>query len=257
MKCNYCGYNLEIEDVYCPHCGKKNEHVEKHAADMAKYDSEFKKTKAEVLSNSKRFNSITSRIAILCGMVALVAIMGLMVANKWEIRDWANDRKISKNAATYRQQIDKYEADRDYMRLAKYMQYHRIGYHKDFDEYYDLYEASEKYVSIYENVMRLNNIENEKYYSVSDICHSLGGYIIYLDEIVRVDRYDKENMHSEKHQAYMEDLKKDVQDLVQVYFELSDEEAAGIWTMKEARLSVLLEDRCEELGIEGDGYEGY
>ncbi len=252
MKCNYCGYNLDIEDAFCPHCGKKNRHVEKHAADMAKYDTEFKKTKAEVISNSRRFNGITARIAILCGMVALVALMGLMVANKWEIRDWANERKIVKNERLYRQSLDQYEENREYMKLASYMQFYKLGYSKTFDEYYDVYEASGSYVSVYESVMRLWNLENEKYYTVDDLCNTISNNLIYMEEIVKGDRYGSESKHTEKHQAYMDDLKKDTQELIRVYFNLSDEEAEAVWSMKEARLSILLEDKYEEVKNSGE-----
>ena len=37
MKCKYCGYNISLEEEYCPHCGNKNEEAAKHIADMEQY----------------------------------------------------------------------------------------------------------------------------------------------------------------------------------------------------------------------------
>ena len=62
-------------------------------------------------------------------------------------------------------------------------------------------------------------------------------------------------MHAGEHDAFIQDAKKDIQDMVQVYFELSDEQAMSIWDMGEEELNALLYSKCQDLYPEGGSDE--
>ena len=54
-------------------------------------------------------------------------------------------------------------------------------------------------------------------------------------------------MHAGEHGAFLADIKKDTQDMVQVYFGLTDDQASSIWEMDRESLGALLYDNCREM----------
>jgi len=48
------------------------------------------------------------------------------------------------------------------------------------------------------------------------------------------------------------DAKKDLQDMVAVYFNLTDEQADAMWTMEEKEISAMLYKNCAEIYPEGE-----
>lgn len=252
MKCNYCGANLNIEDVFCPHCGKKNEHVEKHVQDMDKYQKRFEATKREVLENSKRFNGFTARIMIVCVLIVLCIVMGIMASMSYEIRTAINNRSINKHKAEHIAKIEQFEADRDYNGLYNYINFNRITFSGVLDEYSRVQEASRLYHDCEREIMRIVDRESYSYYNPIDSTTYIARNISNFNEYTTRHEYEKDSrydaMFSEEKVAYMNDCKSDLQDMIQVYFGLTDEEASSIWTMKQARITVLLEDNLEKMG---------
>ena len=45
MKCKYCGNNLNIEDKFCPYCGRPNPFAQKHQEEMERYEKDYSETK--------------------------------------------------------------------------------------------------------------------------------------------------------------------------------------------------------------------
>lgn len=252
MKCNYCGYNLNIEDIYCPHCGKKNDHAAKHAADMEKFNKEFEETKEEVIANSKKFNNRTARIAIICVLVALIAVNIGLISNTYTLEHAIIQRKHAKEYKVHAAVLDKYEEDRAYEDICEYFTANRLSYTDQFDEYSKVSYAARAYTTIYKNVIRITNLETYTHFDPSELCTSIARTIEGYDKSTirqsyeERERYDK--MFAARHVEFTNGCRQDIQDMIQVYFGLTDEEANSIWTMKQARLGVLLEDSAEKMG---------
>ena len=62
-------------------------------------------------------------------------------------------------------------------------------------------------------------------------------------------------MQSGEHGLFIKDCKQDIQDMVQVYFELSDEQAEGLWDMEEEAIAELLYSKSQDLYTEGGNNE--
>ena len=75
MKCKYCGYNIGLEDEYCPHCGKLNEQAATHIADMKHYEEDYEKTKESVVTKSAKFNARTGRMAVIAVLLMIIVIL--------------------------------------------------------------------------------------------------------------------------------------------------------------------------------------
>ena len=54
-------------------------------------------------------------------------------------------------------------------------------------------------------------------------------------------------MHSGEHGEFLLNIKKETQDMVQVYFKLTDEEASSMWEMSEEELGELLYTKCKDI----------
>lgn len=251
MKCNYCGYNLEIEDKFCPYCGKPNEHVKQHTADMEKYAKDYDSTKREVIANSRRFNNKTARIAIICALVALCAINVMLTLNMGDIYNARQEKRALKNKAVHMAQIAEYESDCDYMNLQLYMMKYNLGYREPFSEYNKVYEASSGFRTIFEKSGSLYMNRGTDYAYASRDCEAIARSIHSIKECSQKQKYDKEECYKPEHQKFLDSIVADTADIVQTYFGLTDEQIESMWTMSNSKLAVMLEDaylaREEEL----------
>ena len=98
MKCEHCGYNLQIEDSFCPYCGQPNPFAVRHQREMQHFSREFQKTKQDVLEKSSRFNRRTVRITITAVLIAACAVMAFLCAAADDIRYMQNEKKIEAGA---------------------------------------------------------------------------------------------------------------------------------------------------------------
>lgn len=254
MKCNYCGYNLGIEDLFCPHCGKQNEHTAKHMADMEHYEKEFAATKEEVIKNSRSFNNITARIVVICVLVVIMIGGFVAISNSYEIRAFFWERNVEKNMDTYCAKIDEYERERDYMSLYYYMSNNRLSYSKPFDEYSKVCSCAMKYAFIYEDIMDIvNRSNNMTDLAKEQTCETIAANISRLPQDAQRQSYDKDEYYKTEHQEFMDDCLEDTRDLVQVYFGLSDDDADKLYEMNKSRLSVLLIDSLVNFNSNNEG----
>lgn len=65
MKCEFCGGTLSLENEYCPHCGRPNEHARKHIEDMRHYDSVYEETKGMCMLQLKIMQRYPSELLLL------------------------------------------------------------------------------------------------------------------------------------------------------------------------------------------------
>ena len=75
MKCPNCGSNLTIDDDKCQFCGQANPFAVKHRREMKRFTSEFNKTKATVLKESRKVNHWAAKITLIAVLVALNAVI--------------------------------------------------------------------------------------------------------------------------------------------------------------------------------------
>lgn len=248
MKCEHCGNNLQIEDRFCPCCGQPNPFAVQHQKEMQRFSREFRQTQQNVLEQSERFNRHTVRITILAVLVAACAVMAFFCLRADDIRYRQEERQLAARADEYRTQIDALMKERRYTDLYNYMDGNRLYYTNALSEYDTVYTASMFYQRFYENLMMLKTkAVNDKvytYYTEEELLEELSGDLFRIYETMEVNEYHPEEFTEDK-MAYMTDLADTAGQLLVRYAGITEEEAARIPEMTEARLNVMLEDAYE------------
>ena len=252
MKCRYCGNNIGLEDELCPFCGKENEEAAGHLAAMKNYKEDYDNTKSSVIRKSTKFNNITARIAIIAVMLLIIVIMLFINRNysDFDIRLANDDERVHKEVEKRKSDIDATLKDmvehRDYLAMEYFVINYQLRVENDFKEYNQVFDAAEVYESVYTKIMDI--IDEKKYYDGNtqrDYCNKIAYAICGWNEFV--ERKQLDSVTKEEHLAFLADAKNDTQDMVQVYFKLTDEEAAEMWDMESYELANVLYERCEEL----------
>lgn len=257
MKCQYCGNNIGIEDEVCPHCGKENTQAAKHIADMQKYKEDYDKTKDNVIKKSTKFNDRTARIAIIALMIMIVAVM-LVISryySDFETRNKRNEEKIAKevekNKGDIAATLKEMEEHRDYLAMDYYVLNHQLRGNRDYNDYERVFSAAICHTAIYTDI--INIVDGYNHYGNSgnrDWCNDMAIYIADWNKHVEGEFWHDSPdspMHAGEHGAFLADAKKDTQDMVQVYFELTEEQASEMWTMSKDEIADMLYERCKDL----------
>lgn len=241
MKCEYCGSNLGIEDAVCPYCGKENKFVKKHTKDMRKYNAAFDSTRAEVLANSKKFNSFTARITVIAVLVALIAATMLGISSHYDIREYREERIVAKHATEHRTQVNKLMDADEYMDLYHYMQRNRISYSEVIPEYYMVYNACHTYYSFMEYMNYL--LDEDSYIDDSDAIESVTELVDRLHGYANpTSEYEIKKYYDDRTRDFINRVEAHVNTLVKGYFNLTDEEMESFYTLNKAKKQLLLEE---------------
>ena len=246
MKCDFCGSNMELEQLYCPNCGKKNTHAARHQQDMQRYKHEFNVTKEEVIGNSRRFNTRTALITIICVLTALSACCFLASSYSYEIRQYITDRKIAADKEEHVKKITEMMSDRDYNGLYHYVRHNRLEYSDSMREYETVFLCTRCYHNLFLETVGLYE-KDEPGKNDQDTISIIAGNIINLEEYTN-EKYIRDVEKTESNLQFFQMTKEEATGLVKAYFGLTDEEAGGIYDMTKARLTVLLEDAYNERG---------
>ena len=266
MKCQYCGSNLDLDDAICPYCGRENHLADQYvnAINEVKEEQEEARKKAGILS---RINTKRARIIVI--VLELVAIVVMFtISEKYsdvEYRADASDHStvvltlnhlFSACAFNISKEM---ERSREYLAMDYYILNYRLRGEETYDDYFRVSTAAINYEVIYADILNIvtgNNYYGEK--SKEDWCNDIAIYIAgwkqYVDGEFWGDTPDSP-MHAGEHQGFMDDARKEIQDMVQVYFELTDEQAESMWNMEEAAVGTMLYEKCRELYPEVSGDE--
>ena len=244
MKCDSCGYNLNIEDKFCPHCGSKNIYAAKHSEDMEDFNRKFEATKEEVISNTRRFSEMNVKITIIAVLVALIAVAIIVAFRADDIRYSRQKKEILRNENRYIEQIKCYEADRNIDDLYAYMDDNKLGYVSEgqLRNYSGVYNVSYYYINIESMLRILINRERDMTYNSDDYCiKRIVDMIGYLKQSINEDNYNKE-LFTDERGEYIEYVKGLIEDTMRVYCHLTEDEAASIWDMTTSRLGIMIEE---------------
>ena len=256
MKCKYCGSNLGFEDEFCPYCGQPNEQAAGHQAVIKEYRNEFEQTKKDVGVRSKIAARI-GRLIVIGVLILIVVLMRISIAadSNIEFREDRESERISRevenNSADIRATLEELEKNRDYLGMAYYDLNYRLRSEEEYDDYARVFTAVIDYRVIYEDILNiLYGYDQYGEKTDEDWCNDMAVYIsqwnMYVEGEFWGDQPDSP-MHAGEHGAFIADAKRDVQDMVQVYFELTDEQAGSMWNMESEELESMLYEKCRQL----------
>ena len=256
MKCRYCGSNLGIEDEVCPYCGKVNDQAAGHQAVIKEYREEYEKTKTDVKKRSVSAGRI-GRLIVIGLMLTAIVIMLISISSNSDVdarekkREKKIAREVERNADKVTAALREMEKNREYLALSYYMMNYRLRSEERYSDYSRVFTAVINYRVIYEDILNiLDGFDGYGEKTSRDWCYDAAIYISDWNKYVEggfwSDQADSP-MHTGEHGAFLSDIKKDTQDMVQVYFNLTDDQAASMWNMDREALGEMLYENCIEL----------
>ncbi len=245
MKCQHCGNNLNIEDNFCPYCGRPNPFAIRHQEAMRRFEKDYELTKKGVLERSTRLHRHTVRITILAVLVALIAAAAILLVKAEDIRWWRIEKQIEAQADRHHEAIGKLMDEGDYLGLYSYFNEKNIRFTEAFREYDTVSESSFQYKQFYTYLMILQakkaDPEAYRYYDETEILESMANEICRINQCLEPQSYNEAAYTPEK-MAFVEGVRNRMETMLEGYFSLSWEEALETRDMTVARINVLLED---------------
>lgn len=239
MKCKYCGANLEIDTPFCPYCGKENPIAKQHREDMAKFERDYKETKKEVLTNSKKFNLRTLRITVVAVTVAAFAILILLLVFNDELSYSHYRNKAEKYSINYLDEIKTLVDGRDYLTLARLINSKniRVSYinKTELEDYRYVMNAARDYEQLFSSVMRVAGGGN----SASGMPGTIAGEIRYIFKDIKQGRDEDE---AGRFSDYYSDVERDTILLMETCFGMDKETAESLPGLSDAKLNLAIEE---------------
>ena len=247
VNCKYCGGTLTLEEKYCPHCGKPNEHAQQHAKDMESYKSRFDTTQGDVYKVTKNFSEITAHAVIITVLVVLcLAALGI-TANAYSIRRSVRDSQSRRHYEEYTARMNQYLQEEDYLGFDAFCEEHGIRtYTEGYEDYSAIITAAGHYVYIYENLIGLleaeaESIKESRVESLAEYCDN------FSRAREKLEYYPDSREYSEQ---VIDRMEKDLEALWQAYFGLTAEEAEAFPNMGKGQKMMLMEQKYEEMGYD-------
>lgn len=257
MKCQYCGNNIGLEEKYCPHCGKLNTQAAKHVEDMENYKEDYDRTKTSVITKSTKFNNRTGRLVVIAVLLLLVAIMLIITKNysdfdtRMENREKRLAQELEKNRENVSATLKEMEEHREYLAMHYYVLNNQIRTDDEYGDYARVFSAVTSYSVIHDDI--LNILDGFDYYgekTPEDWCDDIAIYVadwhLYVEGEFWHDSPDSA-MHAGEHGAFLADAKQETQDMIKVYFNLTDEQANSMWDMEESEIASMLREQYKLL----------
>ena len=246
MKCPYCNNNLNIEDKFCPYCGKENQFAKEHQESMEHYEADYTATKEDVIAETRRFKTKTIRITILAVLVAIAAAMFILAMSADDLKYARREKQTAVMAPVHKAAIQKLMAEEDFLGVDAYIDANHIGYSDAFDEFYAVEQASRYYSYFYRDLLDLlaRKIEDptKSYYTPEkEVIADMGKSIANIDEVCKQDEwYVEKGCYTEDKVEYLNRIKERVELLARVYMNVPAD--VSVFGQSEARTIVMLEE---------------
>ena len=228
MKCKYCGGDVTLDDHFCPHCGRPVDQSQRHHQEMKQYETEFEETRQEALE----------KISVSSGGGTAV------MEEKVEESEKNDITKVSKlHFAEYKEDVDTFLADRDYLALDSFISVHDLYDNKQFREYSEIFSAVGNYTRIYQGLQQLafSNRDTNYLYSLQTLSRNYNDFYEAMD-----GRHYSWTEDIEKTEAAVAEMEADLAVLVQKYLGLTKEETDSLRGLSDTKRVILLESAIDE-----------
>lgn len=242
MKCEKCGYSLQIEDVVCPSCGTPNPFAKEHRESMAKYAEAFEDTQREVVETTRKAAGAMIKFSICVVMFFIIVVMLLVSSNPANERN-AKIKKVRSNIEYYRSEYTKLEASNDYIALKTFYGYNDLNIVPEFSDCLPVFNVCMYYdylVSYLAEITYPDYIEHE-IRDYENYCESI--IESYDQMIYYANMENEESEYSEGHKACMNACLEQSRILIKATFRLSDEQMEGFEELSQnGRIAILEEN---------------
>lgn len=239
MKCEKCGASIEIENNFCPYCGAENLYYRQHRQEMASMKEDYEKIKDHVMEKHRKIAGFSVKIAVICILIAVDLLLIFLAANMWSFLNIYEEIQAKKNHVLYRQRLEEYEKERDYMGLVAFYDEKNIYGVEELEDFDAVYRACSSYRYIYGYLVDLQN--EESYLSGEEKIKYICDNLDYLYEACEQQEYEKEEQFQGEHKKLMDRLQYDLEALFITYGGITKEEAQQFSELSYGRRQIALE----------------
>ena len=236
VNCKNCGAPLSLEDAVCPHCGTPNPEAQEHIHKLKELDTKMDDARQEVREEVKKSKKGYGLLIILAMLLLANLVVFVLHGASYEIAGNIIASRISDG--DIKAQLDEFLEDGDYIALDLYM--------SKFDLSYDKYREYSMVSNLANYYRRLVDWTTQYLYSTDS----------YTDPLVRACteildfKYDYERLSQRDdlgsmHQ-HIEALNNEVNLFLKEYYNLTDEDIAGLKDMSSSSLVVLVNERLSK-----------
>lgn len=246
MKCKNCGGEVRLEDMYCPYCGSPNEEAIGHARDMQHYKNEFQQTKADVIDRAGRQSRTAVRIAVTAFLLLAITANIFLQANSYSIHRLWKELQMKGNEDQYRQRIESYLDQEDYIGLSAFCSNMNLYTFGDlYDEYYPLIRVASQYRYACDHIMKV--INHGKYSSPELYGKYVSQYIQEFYDCLNPDNYSSYDSYGNPETRQHIDNMADALEAVFIaYLSMTPEEAESMRTISRGSRMILVEKGLEK-----------
>ena len=249
MKCPNCGANLIIDDAVCTFCGTENPYAKQHRKEMRHFTKEFNKTKTSVLGKSRNINSFVIKIAMIAVVFALDLLLLFLIGASYDIEKYIIAKDINANYPVHANEVTRLMEQRDYIGFQTYYEYQNLYYSDLFKEYNSVEQICNSYSIIYKHTLEIYTYDEEK-----DHINLDEKYMYLADNLDYMYRYSKPREYSNMIEytddklEFMQECVDQTEEILRVYFNLTEEETESLETLSKARRQILLEEGAKRNG---------
>ena len=147
------------------------------------------------------------------------------------------------------------EEHREYLAMRYYVLNHNLRGDSNYSDYSRVFTAVINYGAIYDDILNIvDGYDGYEDTGRKQWCDDIAIYIANWNSYVGGEFWNDSPdspMQSGSHGAFIADAKKETQDMVKVYFKLSDEQAKDMWTMDKDAIAQMLWEKCQDIYPEG------
>lgn len=242
MKCNNCGYSLQIEYKLCPSCGTPNPYFKEHRENMERYSQAYKETQEAVISRTQKTAGVLVKFAVSLALIVASFIIFAMCGNT-DFSEKKAIKKVQSNLDKYRAEYIEMEKSKDFNVIDDWFAANYLNKVPEFNDclkvfnvcmyygYIDAYVMEVSYEDYMENAIR----DKEEY--CESIVESYDMMLVYANEEAKVEPVN------EGHMECIEACVAQTKVLIQGVFKLSDEQMASFDDVtKNERIGMLMEN---------------
>lgn len=260
MKCEFCGYSIDIESDVCPFCGMKKSQFEEHRKAMKQYDSDFRTTQETVVRKNQKFSSDAARITIICALIIGILVLFICTIQNYSIYRSIYRHKLNLAPKKYYAQLEAYEKAGDYEAFDNYYNTNNLHYAERENILYE-YAVLSRFTSAYtwavssvsDYIQATEAADTERqqrcleyflsYYSSFQKYCDL--YDIANASDITGDSYDKDAL-SPKHVASIEDMRYKLNRLVINYLGIDESRIETFQNETSAHQTIMIEEALND-----------
>ena len=152
-------------------------------------------------------------------------------------------KDVRKHFAEYKEDVDTFLADRDYLALDSFISVHDLYDNKQFREYSEIFSAVGNYTRIYQGLQQLafSNRDTNYLYSLQTLSRNYNDFYEAMN-----GRHYSWTEDIEKTEAAVAEMEADLAVLVQKYLGLTKEETDSLRGLSDTKRVILLESAIDE-----------